>query len=101
MKNEKAEHLQSKNSLEVKINEEKSRGQKLTNDALLKYNSLQQHYKLLQTQHDDFKEETSSTQKKQLEEINSLQAKLKEIEEELKKVKASKESIKVFVMVKL
>ncbi|XP_050309328.1 cingulin-like [Anthonomus grandis grandis] len=94
LKNEKAEHQQSRSNLEIKINEERSKSQKLTNDALIKYSSLQQHYKLLETQHDDFKEEASKTQKQQLEEINSLQAKLKEVEEELKKVKASKESIK-------
>lgn len=94
LKNEKAEHLHSKNNLEVKINEEKSRSEKLSNDALIKYNSLQQHYSLLQTQHDDFKEETSKMQKKQLDEINSLQSKLSEVEEELKKIKASKESLK-------
>ncbi|XP_066261068.1 Golgi integral membrane protein 4-like [Euwallacea similis] len=94
LKSEKAEHQQNKNEWEMKVNEEKNRGQKLTNDALLKYNSLNQHYKLLQTQFDDFKEDSGGTQKKQLEEINSLQSKLKEIEEELKKVKASKENIK-------
>ncbi|XP_066154116.1 Golgi integral membrane protein 4-like [Euwallacea fornicatus] len=94
LKSEKAEHQQNKNEWEMKVNEEKNRGQKLTKDALLKYNSLNQHYKLLQSQFDDFKEDSGGTQKKQLEEINSLQSKLKEIEEELKKVKASKENIK-------
>ncbi|CAG9771217.1 unnamed protein product [Ceutorhynchus assimilis] len=94
LKNEKAEHQQSKNALEIKINEEKNRNKQIANDALIKYNSLQQHYKLLQTEHDDFKEENGKTQKKHSEEVNSLQLKLKEVEEELKKVKASKESLK-------
>lgn len=48
LKNEKAEHQQTKDNWEVKINEEKNKGQKLTNDALHKYNSLQQHFNLLQ-----------------------------------------------------
>ncbi|KAL1491497.1 hypothetical protein ABEB36_012086 [Hypothenemus hampei] len=94
LKNERAEHQQTKNDWEMKINEEKIRNEKESKDALMKYNSLQQHFKLLQTEFDDFKEESGNTQKKQLEEINSLQAKLKEVEEELKKVVASKESIK-------
>lgn len=94
LKNEKAEHQQSKNNLAIKINEEKSRSEKLSNDAVLKYNSLQQHHSLLQTQYDDYKEESSKIQKKQLDDINSLQSKLNEVEEELKKIKASKESLK-------
>lgn len=47
------------------------------------------------TQYDDFKEESSRIQKKQLNEINDLQSKLTEVQEQLKKIEAVKESLKV------
>ncbi|RZC34952.1 Golgi integral membrane protein 4, partial [Asbolus verrucosus] len=94
LKTEKAEHQQAKNDLENKLNEEKSKNEKAANDANLRFSSLQQHFNLLQTQHDDFKEECSKTQSKQMNEINDLQAKLKEVQEELKKVESSKENLK-------
>ncbi|XP_018569335.1 putative leucine-rich repeat-containing protein DDB_G0290503 [Anoplophora glabripennis] len=94
LKTEKAEHQQTKTNLENKLNEERNKNDKSSSDAKLKLNSLQQHFNLLQTQHEDFKEECTKTQQKQLEDINDLQLKLKEIKEELKKVEASKEHLK-------
>lgn len=47
MKNEIAMHQKNVASLESKINEEKSKGEKASSDAQLKYNSLQQHFNLL------------------------------------------------------
>lgn len=47
-KTDKAEHQQVKAKLESKLNEEKLKYQKASDDAALKFNSLQQHYKLLQ-----------------------------------------------------
>ncbi|XP_060517307.1 rho-associated protein kinase 2-like isoform X2 [Cylas formicarius] len=94
LKNEKAEHQYSKKNLEDVINEEKSKSEKVSNDALLKYNSLQQHYNLLKTEHEDFKEASGKIQQKQLDEINSLQSKLKELKEELRKVEGAKEALK-------
>ena len=77
LKTEKAEHQQVRNELENKLNEEKSRNEKATNEANLRFTSLQQHFSMMQTQYDD------------------LQSKLKEVQDELKEVKASKESLKV------
>ncbi|KAF7267922.1 uncharacterized protein LOC143202605 [Rhynchophorus ferrugineus] len=94
MKNEIAMHQKNVASLETKINEEKSKSEKASSDAQLKYNSLQQHFNLLKTEHEDFKEECSKIQKEQLDEVNSLQSKLKEIKEELKKVRESREDLK-------
>ncbi|XP_044267177.1 putative leucine-rich repeat-containing protein DDB_G0290503 [Tribolium madens] len=76
LKTEKAEHQKIQSELENKLNEEKSKNEKGTNEANVRFSSLQQHFNLLQTQYED------------------LQAKLKELEQELKDVKASKESLK-------
>ncbi|KAJ8960664.1 hypothetical protein NQ314_006056 [Rhamnusium bicolor] len=94
LKTEKAEHQQTKTNLENRLIEEKSKNEKSSSDSKIKLNSLQQHFNLLKTQHEDFKEECSKTQQNQLEEINELQSKLKEIKEELKKLQSSKESLK-------
>lgn len=48
LKTEKTEHQQAKAELESRVNEEKLKHQKATEEATLKFNSLQQHYNLLQ-----------------------------------------------------
>lgn len=48
LKTEKAEHQQTKKDLENKLDEEKSRQEKATNEANLKMSSLQQQYNMLQ-----------------------------------------------------
>ncbi|XP_023014174.1 uncharacterized protein isoform X2 [Leptinotarsa decemlineata] len=94
LKTEKADHQQALSNLEDQLKEERNKNEKYSSESKMKFSSLQQHFNLLQTEYDDFKEETSKAQKQQQEEINTLQAKLKEVQEELKKVKASKESLK-------
>lgn len=94
LKTEKAEHQQSKAEL-TKLTEEKSKNEKTASDAKVQLSSLQQHYNLLQTQHDDFKQKCSETQQEQLSEMKKLQAKFKELEEQLKKAEADRENLKV------
>lgn len=97
LKTEKVEHQQMKNELEKTLNELKSKQEKTNSESNLRFSALQQHFDLLQTQHEDFKGECSNTQNKQANEINDLQAKLKEVLEELKIVTRSKENLKVFL----
>nr|CAI5834067.1 unnamed protein product [Callosobruchus analis] len=94
LKAEKADHQQTKIALENQLNEERTKNEKSFGDVKIKFSSLQQHYNILQTEHEDYKEECSKTQQKQQEDINHLQSKIEELSEELKKVKASKESLK-------
>nr|CAH7741007.1 unnamed protein product [Callosobruchus chinensis] len=94
LKAEKADHQQTKNALENQLNEERTKNEKSFGDVKIKFSSLQQHYNILQTEHEDYKEECSKTQQKQQEDINHMQSKIEELSEELKKVKASKESLK-------
>ncbi|CAH1117996.1 unnamed protein product [Phaedon cochleariae] len=94
LKTEKAEHQKTKNSLENQLKDEKNKNDKDSADSKMKLSSLQQHFNLLQTEYDDFKEESSKNQKAQQEIVNNLEAKLNELKEEMKKVKASKEGLK-------
>lgn len=90
LKTEKAEHQQSRSDLEAKVNEERNRNDKVMKEENLRFDTLQQHYNILQTQHDDFKEECSKMQHEQNDEVNKLQSKLKEVQEQLKKADADK-----------
>ncbi|CAH1953933.1 unnamed protein product [Acanthoscelides obtectus] len=94
LKAEKTDHQQTKLTLEAQLNEERTKNEKSFGDVKIKFSSLQQHYNILQTEHEDYKEECSKTQQKQQEEINDLQSKIEELKEEIKKIKASKESLK-------
>lgn len=87
LKREVAQH-------QKKITEENLKNEKVLSDSLLEFSALKQHCDLLKTEYADFQEECSKTQKEQLDEINSLQAKLKEANKELKKVQESREQVK-------
>ncbi|XP_045470027.1 uncharacterized protein DDB_G0284459-like [Harmonia axyridis] len=94
LKIEKVEHGKSNSSFDQMLKDEKSRSEKNMMEAKLRFNSLQQRYSLLQTEHDDYKEKITKTQQEQLDEINDLHAKLKNVQEEMKKVVSSKEKLK-------
>lgn len=48
LKTEKIEHQQAKAEFETRVNEEKLKYQKTSEEATIKFNALQQHYNLLQ-----------------------------------------------------
>lgn len=48
LKTEKAEHQQTKANFENRLNEEKNKCDSSSNQSKMKFNSLQQHYNLLQ-----------------------------------------------------
>lgn len=56
LKSEKAEHQQTKINNEIKANEEKLKSEKIMNEAKNKFNSLQQHFNLLQVFRIQFKQ---------------------------------------------
>ncbi|XP_065164380.1 Golgi integral membrane protein 4-like [Atheta coriaria] len=92
LQSEKVEHQNVKQDYTDKLNEEKMKCEKNANEGKLRFSTLQQHYNLLQTQHDDFKEECSKIQREQLDSLNQLQAKLKEVQEEMKRSVVDKEN---------
>ncbi|CAH1105874.1 unnamed protein product [Psylliodes chrysocephalus] len=94
LKTEQFDHQQIKANLDNQLKEERSKYEKDSSDMKLKLGSLQQHFNLLQTQYDDYKEETSKTQKQEQEEINNLEARISELLEEQKKIKSSKDNLK-------
>lgn len=80
LKTERQEHQQFKHNLEQDAREKSEMKDKAVSEANNKLASLQQHYKLLKSQHDDFTEECTKTKAKQLTEINDLQSKTKSLQ---------------------
>lgn len=79
MKTERFDHQQTKYELQKRAKVDKEHREKIQMESNLKYTSLQQHYKLLKSQHDDLSDECAKQKTNQLEEINGLQGKLKSI----------------------
>lgn len=63
-----------------KANEQKEHSEKSVHETNLKLSSLQQHFKLLKSEHEDSKEACAKAKAKQLEEINGMQRKIKALE---------------------
>jgi len=77
---------------EEKLKDLQMKNEKINSDVKLQLATLQQHYNLLQTKHEDFKEECSKAKHDQLDEVNALRAKLSEIQEELKQIGIKKDT---------
>lgn len=73
-------HDQTKLELQQKIKNEKELRDKTSSELNLRFNSLQQHYKLLESQHHDLSEECSNIKEKQLIETNALERKIKHLQ---------------------
>lgn len=77
---EQQHHVEQSHNLERQAQEIAESKEKSVHDTNLKLTSLQQHYKLLQSQHDDYKEECTKTNTKQLEKIKFLENNVKKLE---------------------
>lgn len=77
---ERVIHDQTKLELHEKIKNEKELRDKTSMELNIRFNSLQQHYKLLESQHHDLSEECLKTKAKQLKEINGLEGKVKNLQ---------------------
>lgn len=62
------------------VNEQKDESEKNLRETNLKLTSLQQHFKLLKSEHDDAMEACAKAKAKHLDEINALQRKLQGME---------------------
>lgn len=80
LKVERQQHHQLKLNLEREAREQTDLKEKSVQEINLKLASLQQHYKLLKSQHDDYTEECSKAKEKQLTELNALQGKVKSLQ---------------------
>ncbi|EDS30068.1 conserved hypothetical protein [Culex quinquefasciatus] len=80
LQSERLVHEQSRVELQHKVHDEKEQHTKADQEANIRYAALQQHYTLMKSQLDDLTEECSKSKRKQLEEINSLQRKVTELQ---------------------
>ncbi|XP_044743769.1 Golgi integral membrane protein 4-like isoform X2 [Chrysoperla carnea] len=94
LQSEKAEHKQTRIELQKRADNEKTNCEKNAMEANMRYSSLQQQFKILQSTHEDLKKQSSVIQKEKLNEINTLQSKVKEIQEQLKQKERTFENLK-------
>ncbi|XP_075213099.1 uncharacterized protein LOC142319564 isoform X2 [Lycorma delicatula] len=90
LQKEKAEHKETKDECQNRAQEEKLQREKETLESVKKYNALQQHYKLLQSNHKDLTEECDKLRKTKLEtveEVSKLEHKVQSLRQELQQVK--------------
>nr|CAD7255718.1 unnamed protein product [Timema shepardi] len=94
LQQEKADHRQTRDDLTARVSEEKQFREKETQESLNKYTSLQQQYKILQSQHEDLSDECTKIRASHLQSIEDnakLEAQLQALQSELKQIQSSKE----------
>lgn len=84
-----------KRNLEREAREQTELKEKTVSETNQKYASLQQHYKLLQSQHNDLNEEFTKSKSKQAIDMKSLQEKLKMFQTKFDAAHKEKEEWKV------
>lgn len=100
LRTEKHSHQLTKDDLENKAKEQKELNDKIVLETNVKLTSLQQHCKLLKSQHEDSADECAKAKARQSEEINGLQKKVKSLETQnehaIKEKEMEIELLKVF-----
>nr|CAD7194489.1 unnamed protein product [Timema douglasi] len=94
LQQEKADHRQTRDDLTARVSEEKQFREKETQESMNKYTSLQQQYKILQSQHEDLSDECTKIRASHLQSIEDnakLEAQLQALQSELKQIQSSKE----------
>lgn len=94
---ERQQYHQLRLNLEREAREQTDLKEKSVQEINLKLSSLQQHYKLLKSQHDDYTEECTKSKAKQLIELNALQGKVKSLQSQNDQtVKAKQKDIELW-----
>lgn len=88
---EKSSNAAVKQELQQRASREKSLRDKDSIEAMQRFNSLQQTYKLLQTEHQDLQDECKKREKQALEDTNRLEATLRELRSRIKQAREDKE----------
>ncbi|EZA50248.1 hypothetical protein DMN91_012522 [Ooceraea biroi] len=88
---EKSSNVAVKQELQQRASREKSLRDKDSVEALQRFNSLQQTYKLLQTEHQDLQEECKKREKQTLEETNRLETTLQDLRGRIRQSQDNKE----------
>lgn len=87
---ERVIHDQTKLELQQKIKNENELRDKTFMDLNKRFNSLQQHYKLLESQHHDLSEECSKNKEKQLNQTIELERKIQSLQGQVEMVESQK-----------
>ncbi|XP_016910033.1 Golgi integral membrane protein 4 isoform X3 [Apis cerana] len=88
---EKSSNAAVKQELQQRASREKSLRDKDSIEAMQRFNSLQQTYKLLQTEHQDLKEECKKRDQQALEDTNKLETTLRELRSRIRQTREDKE----------
>ena len=91
---EKSSNAAVKQELQQRASREKSLRDKDSIEAMQRFNSLQQTYKLLQTEHQDLKEECKKRDQQALEDTSKLETTLRELRSRIRQAREDKEKTK-------
>lgn len=92
LKAERQSHQQTRDEMHNKNHDQKEECDRNLRETNLKLSSLQQHYKLLKSEHDDSTDACAKAKAKQLEEIGGFQRKTQAIETHNKQVIKEKDN---------
>ncbi|XP_018404221.1 PREDICTED: Golgi integral membrane protein 4-like isoform X1 [Cyphomyrmex costatus] len=87
---EKSSNAAVKQELQQRASREKSLRDKDSIEAMQRFNSLQQTYKLLQTEHQDLQEECKKREKQTLDETNRLESTLQDLRARIRQAQEDK-----------
>lgn len=87
---EKSSNAAVKQELQQRATREKSLRDKDSVEAMQRFNSLQQTYKLLQTEHQDLQEECKKREKQTLDETNRLESTLQDLRSRIRQAQEEK-----------
>jgi uncharacterized protein YlxW (UPF0749 family) len=90
---EKSSNAAVKQELQQRASREKSLRDKDSVEAMQRFNSLQQTYKLLQTEHQDLQEECKKHEKQALDETNRLQTTLQDLRSRIRQMHDDKKDL--------
>ncbi|XP_020277904.1 Golgi integral membrane protein 4-like [Pseudomyrmex gracilis] len=88
---EKSSNAAIKQELQQRATREKSLRDKDSIEAMQRFNSLQQTYKILQSEHEDLKEECKKREKLALDETTRLETTLQDLRSQLRQLQKDKE----------
>lgn len=88
---EKSSNVAIKQELQQRATREKSLRDKDSIEAMQRFNSLQQTYKILQSEHEDLKEECKKREKLALDETTRLETTLQDLRSQLRQLQKDKE----------
>lgn len=94
MAEEKSSNAAVKQELQQRASQERSLRDKNSIEAMRRFDSLQQTYQLLQTEHQDLQDECKKREKQALDETNKLETTLQDLRGRIRQAHEEKEKLK-------